>query len=134
MHRWSLQRRRSNFFGPSSIARLTFSPTPETQKRHNDDPWQLRKQLQDVQISDRATGAHIARETSDVTVRRLTRHRLGPFLRRSVITLQGPAYSNVRVVKSITRLMMANMEAPAPVLARRSPSPSVTAVGGDREA
>ena len=53
-------------YRPVSPGREETTPSPEMWKQYSDEIGQLRKQLRDVPVSDRATWAHVARETSGV--------------------------------------------------------------------
>jgi hypothetical protein len=53
-------------YRPVAPGREESTPNPELWKQYSDEIGQLRKQLRDVPVSDRATWAHVARETSGV--------------------------------------------------------------------
>ena len=53
-------------YRPVVPGREEITPRPEMWKQYSDEIGQLRKQLRDVPITDRATWAHVARETSGV--------------------------------------------------------------------
>jgi hypothetical protein len=53
-------------YRPVAPGREESTPDPELWKQYSDEIGQLRKQLRDVPVSDRATWAHVARETSGV--------------------------------------------------------------------
>ncbi|ANP74875.1 relaxase/mobilization nuclease domain-containing protein [Cryobacterium arcticum] len=53
-------------YRPVAPGREETTPSPEMWKQYSDEIGQLRKQLRDVPVSDRATWAHVARETSGV--------------------------------------------------------------------
>ena len=51
-------------YRPVAPGREESTPTPEMWKQYSDEIGQLRKQLRDVPVTDRATWAHVARETA----------------------------------------------------------------------
>ena len=51
-------------YRPVAPGREESTPTPEMWKQYSDEIGQLRKQLRDVPLTDRATWAHVARETA----------------------------------------------------------------------
>ncbi|GGE98440.1 hypothetical protein [Mycetocola zhadangensis] len=53
-------------YRPVAPGREETAPDPQLWKQYTDELAQLRKQLRDVPVSDRATWAHVARETSGV--------------------------------------------------------------------
>jgi hypothetical protein len=53
-------------YRPVAPGREETTPAPEMWKQYSDEIGQLRKQLRDVPVTDRATWAHVARETSGV--------------------------------------------------------------------
>jgi hypothetical protein len=53
-------------YRPVAPGREESTPSPELWKQYSDEIGQLRKQLRDIPITDRATWAHVARETSGV--------------------------------------------------------------------
>jgi hypothetical protein len=53
-------------YRPVAPGREESTPDPELWKQYSDEIGQLRKQLRDVPVSDRATWAHVARETSGI--------------------------------------------------------------------
>lgn len=53
-------------YRPVAPGREESTPDPELWKQYTDEVAQLRKQLRDVPVTDRATWAHVARETSGV--------------------------------------------------------------------
>lgn len=53
-------------YRPVAPGREENTPAPEMWKQYSDEIGQLRKQLRDVPVTDRATWAHVARETSGV--------------------------------------------------------------------
>lgn len=53
-------------YRPVAPGREESTPSPEMWKQYSDEIGQLRKQLRDVPVTDRATWAHVARETSGV--------------------------------------------------------------------
>jgi hypothetical protein len=53
-------------YRPVAPGREESTPDPELWKQYSDEIGHLRKQLRDVPVSDRATWAHVARETSGI--------------------------------------------------------------------
>ena len=51
-------------YRPAAPGREEGTPDPQLWKQYTDELAQLRKQLRDVPVTDRATRAHVARETS----------------------------------------------------------------------
>ena len=51
-------------YRPAAPGREESTPDPQLWKQYTDELAQLRKQLRDVPVTDRATWAHVARETS----------------------------------------------------------------------
>lgn len=51
-------------YRPVAPGRDELTPAPEIRELYSDEIGQLRKQLRDVPVTDRATWAHVARETS----------------------------------------------------------------------
>ncbi|MDH6238467.1 relaxase/mobilization nuclease domain-containing protein [Cryobacterium sp. CG_9.6] len=61
---WRATAKNPRQYRPVAPGREESTPAPEMWKQYSDEIGQLRKQLRDVPVTDRATWAHVARETA----------------------------------------------------------------------